>query len=248
MLFILIAAFTSVGTTQDSAIDSLFVKADSLYDHFYEAEALELYTSILNLQPDNYRALWRASFLYSRIGYRFDSKERKRSYFDKGISLARRALEVDSMDTKSNFVMAVALGRKAMISGAKERVSASRSIKQYAKRAIRLDSTNAGAWHVLGRLHFKLANLNFVEKVAANTIFGGVPKASKTKAVHFIEKAINLAPTHILYYYDLARMYKDLGKEQQAVVTCKQALQLEPLSPDDPIWQDKCRNLIKDLQ
>ncbi|MDR8390325.1 hypothetical protein NC796_04175 [Aliifodinibius sp. S!AR15-10] len=247
ILPMIIMTVTSIGLAQDAALEKELSRADSLYDNFDEAEALELYTSILNHNPDNYTALWRTSFLYSRIGYRLEG-EQQRSYYDRAIALAKRALNVDSTDTQSNFVASVALGRKAMVSGARERVEASRDIKKYAERAIQLDSTNAGAWHVLGRWHFKVANLNFVERLAANTLFGGIPKASETKAMRSIEKAIELNSENILYYYDLARIYKHLGKDQQAIGTCQKALKKEPMTPDDPKWLDKCRNLLNALR
>ncbi|MFH5831144.1 hypothetical protein [Halalkalibaculum sp. DA384] len=248
ILFMVFMTATGVASAQDTAADSLLAKADSLYDHFYEAKALELYTSILNRHPDHYTALWRASFLYSRIGFRLDSKERQQAYYQKGIALAGHALNVDSTDTHSHFVMAAALGRKAMISGAKERVKAAHSIKHHAERAIRLDSTNAGAWHVLGRLHFRLANLSFVEQLAANTLYGGLPESDEATAVRSVEKAIELEPERLLYYYDLARMYKHLGKEQQAISACEDALRRDPLSPADPGWLDQCQKMIKDFQ
>lgn len=246
--FILLTGVAGVGFTQESTLQSKLSEADSLYEKFHEEKALNLYESVLKQDPDHYTALWRSSFLYSRIGYRLDSEDRQRNYYNTAIALAKRALQVDSTDAQSNFVMSVAQGRKAMISGARERVAASRSIKRYASQAIRLDSTHAGAWHVLGRWHLKVANLNFVERAAANTLFGGLPQASEQNAVHALEKALELNPQYILYYYDLARAYKQIGKEDQAVATCRKALQREPLTPGDPRLLNQCEMLIQSVQ
>lgn len=246
-LFFLLGWLITVSFAQESVSEESLSRADSLYSHFHEEQALEAYNNILNQAPQNYTALWRASFLYSRIGNRFESEERKREYFNRGIELAQKALNVDSTDTQSNFVMSVAMGRKALISGAKERVAASREIKRYAERAIRLDSTNAGAWHVLGRWHFKVANLNFLERLAANTLFGGIPKASEVRAAETIEKAIELNPNYILYHYDLARVYRSIGRDDRAVASCRKALGLELLTTDDPRLQKECKMLIRDL-
>lgn len=224
-------------------------RADSLYDNYQEREALELYKEILDERPNDYRALWRASFLYSRIGNRFKGKDQQKEYFNKAIDLAEQALAVDSTDSQSNFVMAVAMGRKALISGARDRVAASRAIKKYADRAIKYDSTNAGAWHVLGRWNFKVANLSWLERAAANTLFGGIPgNASNEKAAEAIEKAISLNDKYVLYYYDLARVYEAMGKDQKAITTCRQALDIPNLTPDDESLKQDCRELIDDLQ
>lgn len=229
-------------------ISTLEHKADSLYDKHQDKQALQLYEQILEEEPEHYQALWRTSFLYSRIGNRFEEKDDQKEYFNKAIDIAEQALEVDSTDTQSNFVMAVAMGRKAIISGARERVAASRAIKKYADRAIKYDSTNAGAWHVLGRWNFKVANLSWIERAAANTLFGGLPgDASTEKAAEYIEKAISLNDEYVLYYFDLAKVYEEMNKDQQAIRTCRQALELPNLTPDDQEIKNDCRKLIDDL-
>lgn len=222
-------------------------RADSLYEDYQEEEALELYQQVLAESPQSYQALWRSSFLYSRLGNRQEGKNAQKKYYDKAIDLAERALAVDSTHTQSNFVMSVAMGRKALISGSREKVSASRAIKKYADRAIKYDSTNAGAWHVLGRWHFKVANLSWLERAAANTLFGGIPDASNEKAAEYIQKAITLDEQYVLYYYDLARVYRELGRDVQAIETCQQAIELPVLVPGDIKIKKQCEELIEDL-
>ncbi|WP_372638507.1 hypothetical protein [Fodinibius sp.] len=229
-------------------LDPIIHKADSLYAEYQEEQSLELYDQVLEQEPDHYKALWRSSFLYSRIGNRLDEEANQEDYFNRAIELAEKALAVDSTDSQSNFVMSVAMGRKALISGARDRVAASRAIKKYADRAISYDSTNAGAWHVLGRWHFKVANLSWVERLAANTLFGGVPgNASNEKAAEYIEKAISLEGQYARYYYDLARVYEELGRDKQAIETCQAAIDLPVLTVDDMEIKNQCHQLIGDI-
>ena len=246
LLFFVITPLLVMAQPEDTEKTSL---ADSLYSTFQEEEALELYREILEEDPQNYTALWRSSFLYSRIGNRFNREEDKKDYFNRAIELAERALKIDSTDAESNFVMAVAMGRKALISGARDRVAASRDIKKYADRALDIDSKHAGAWHVLGRWHFKVANLSWVERTAANTLFGGIPgDATNQKAADAIQKAIDLNGQNILYYLDLAKVYEEMGHDQQAIAVCENAVDLESRTPDDPMLKEQCRKLIFDLQ
>lgn len=251
VIFFFIVIFnlaSSPATLSAQELEQWLQTADSLYAEYQEKQSLELYEKILERKPDHYRALWRSSFLYSRIGNRLEEETEQENYFDRAIELAEKALAVDSSDSQSNFVMAVAMGRKALISGARDRVAASRAIKKYADRAIRYDSTNAGAWHVLGRWHFKVANLSWVERIAANTLFGGIPgDASNKKAAEYIRKAISLNDQYVLYYYDLARVYKELGKDKQAIETCQAAIDLSVLTPDDMEIKNQCHQLIEDV-
>lgn len=250
---ILFAAFTLVfhckSVAQQQTGDSLAAKADSLYEAYAEEEALEAYEQILENEPDNYEALWRASFLHSRIGNRLEGEDTQRAYYNRAINLAEQALKADSTNAQSHFVMSVAMGRKALIAGARDRVAASRDIKRHVDRALAYDSTHAGAWHVLGRWHFKVANLSFVERLAANTLFGGIPgDASNQKAAQSIERAIELNDHYVLYYHDLAMVYDEMGEEQKAIEACRKALELQNLTPDDPALKKECKEWIDDWQ
>lgn len=230
-------------------ISNLEKQADSLYQQYNEEQALELYHQVLQDEPNHYIALWRTSLLYSRIGNRLSDEDEQEEYYNRAIDFAERALKVDSTDVQSNFVMSVAMGRKALISGARERVAASRDIKKYVDRALEYDSTHAGSWHVLGRWNFKIANLNWIERTAANTLFGGIPgDASNEKAAEQIEKAIELDDEYVLYYYDLATVYEEMDRDQEAIEICQQALELPNLTPDDEQIKEDCRQLIDDLQ
>lgn len=232
---------------QTAESKALELKADSLYSAFEEKEALKLYEQILEERPDNYKALWRSSFLYARIGNRLEGEDRKEQYFRKARDLAERALEVGSTDAWSHFTMAVAMGRIALISGARDRVAASRAIKQHVERALAIDSTHAGAWHVLGLWNYNVANLNFIERTAANTLFGGIPgNASNRKAAEAVEKAIRYNDRYVLYYHDLAMIYDEMGEKEKAIQACETALEKETISPDDPQLKKECRKWLED--
>lgn len=228
---------------------SQLAHADSLFNNYEQQEALDAYKQILQDDPENFSALWHSSLLYSRLGNEFDDDDKKKEYFNKAKEQAQAALDVDPQHTQSNFVMAVAMGRMALIVGAKARVAASRDIKEYAERALKADSSNAGAWHVLGRWNYEISDLNFAERLAANVLFGGIPEgASNENAVKDIKKAIKLNPDMVLYYYDLAKAYEALDQEDEAIATCREALQKPSHAPDDDKVKDGCRELIEDLE
>lgn len=249
LTFITIFSFQSLILAQGSSTALLSEKADSLFKHFDEANALKAYEQILEQHPGRLEALWKASFLYSRVGHRMEEEDDRKEYYNKARTMAERALQIDSTDTQVHFAMAVAMGRMALVSGPRDRVAASKLIKKHVDRSLEADSTNAGAWHVLGVWHLKVANLNFVERLAASALYGGIPRdASNESAENAIEKAIELNPRYPLYYYDLARVYDERGKEKQAVQICQEALKLEPVGPDDAQVKDNCRELIEELQ
>lgn len=247
LLFLLM--FTFFATPAFSQTAEQLQRADSLFNNYQEKPALDAYNQVLQEDPDNLSALWHSSLLYSRIGNRLDDEEQQKRYYNLAKDRAQQALNEDSTHTQANFVMAVAMGRMALIVGARERVAASRDIKKYAERALEADSSNAGAWHVLGRWNLEISDLNFAERLAANVLFGGIPEGASTeKAVEYIQKAIDLNPDLILYYYDLAKAYEQLGQEEEAIAACQQALAQPTRAPGDEKVKEDCRELVEDLQ
>ena len=244
---LMIGAITNPGYSQATASDKIIEKADSLYSNFEEKAALEQYKAYLKDHPEHYRSLWRTGYLYSRIGKRLDNEQEQNEYYDSAVEYAERALEADSSRVESNFVMAVAMGRQAMIAGARERVAASRKIKHYADRAKAIDPDHAGTLHLLGRWHAKITNLNFAERMAAKYLFGGVPEASVDKALEYMEQAVERKPKAILYRYDLAKLYLRLDEEEKATSMLKGTVSLKSRIPRDDKLLRKSRELLEDI-
>ncbi|HKJ31122.1 MAG TPA: hypothetical protein VKA34_04800 [Balneolales bacterium] len=239
----------AIAQQDTSQEQNLLRNARELKESYNEPQALDTYLKVLRIDSTNYEALWNASFLYSRIGNRFKDKNKQKEYFHKAKDLAERALKVNSRDTESNFVMSVAMGRMALISGPKARVAASNDIKHYAEQALKYDSLHAGAWHVLGRWNYEVANLNFAERMAANLLFGGLPKgASDKNAIEDYKKAITYDGSNILYYRDLAIVYRKEDQDQKAIETLNKLLSLSPKSPDDPKYIKEAKKMLKKLQ
>ena len=84
----------------------------------------------------------------------------------------------------------------------KEKINVSKRIKELGERCLQLNPSHAGAYHLLGKWHYEVFNLNFVEKAAINMLFGGMPTANIAAAITNLQKAILLKPTYLLYQLD----------------------------------------------
>jgi tetratricopeptide (TPR) repeat protein len=236
--------------TKEQQIKDLMAAGNKLRDEHKEALALTKYDKVLELSPTNYEALHNASLLYSRVGNRFGEADaaKKTTYFRKAKDLADRAIKANPTDAEGYFVMSVAMGRIALIAGSKERVAASTDIKKNAETALRYAPQHAGAWHILGRWNTKVANLNFAEKAAANMLFGGLPEgASNQNAVNCYLNALKYKPNYILYMYDLAWAYYNMGNKTKCKETLDALLKLKPVTEDDPGLQAEARDLLASL-
>ena len=248
VLTIFVAAQVSIAQN-NQGVNKLLQKADSLKKGFHEKEALHTYLQVLDIDSTNFKAVWNASYFYSRVGNRFEDKSQKEAYFKKAKKLAERALRLRPDNAYSNFVMAVAMGRIALIASAKDRVAASNDIKHYVDKSISEDSSLAEAWYVLGRWNYKVDNLNFAERLAANMLFGGLPKGASTKkAIRCYQKAIHLNPKVIMYYYSLAVAFHTEHQDQEAIETIDELLKLPNKTPDDPGYKREAQKLLKKIE
>lgn len=228
---------------------SLIAEAKSLDASAHEEAALQKFLQVLQLDPDNYEATWNTSFLYSKIGNRITNSEKTRDqYFNYAKQYAASALRLNPNDAESNYVMAAAMGRMALISGPKEKVAASRDIKRYAELAIQFNPNHAGAWYILGKWNYEVANLNWAERTAANLLFGGVPEGTLDESIKDYLKAIKLDPGYILYYRDLALALDQKGFYDEEIRVLNQALALKPKTEDDPTYVAQCKELLNKVK
>ncbi len=233
----------------DSGHEQLLQRAQQLLSSYKDTEALSLYETVLREAPDNYQALCMASMLHSRIGDRFPDDTRKMEHFDKAKQYATQAYELNPSDAESNYSMALSLACAAMVSGPKQRLSVTNQIKSFLDAALADNSAHAGAWHLLGRWHFKMANLNFAEVVASKMFFGGVcGEASNGEAVQAMKMAIQHNPNNIRYYFDLATIYQELKAKEDCKDVLQQAVALNSLeTKDDLELSRRCKIMLQQL-
>lgn len=228
-------------------VEALLEKANELRDQFKEAKALDVYNQIIETDATNLEALCGAAFLSARLGFRATEPE-KSTLYNASNDLADKALAVDAGDAEANYVKALAVGRIAEISPTKEKIEASKDVKKYSEQAIKLDKSHAGAWHLLGKWHYGVKDLGITKMLLINLIYGGMPKASYESAIECYNKAINLRPDYILYYLDLAIAYERARKDSLAIAILKKAIELPPVTPDDPGYLKDCKTMLEDLQ
>lgn len=239
------------GQTKQAQIDELMKAAQSLRDKNNEAASIPKYEAVLKLDPGHYEALHSVSLMYSRVGNRFGNEDqaKKVEFFNKAKTYAEKAMQANPTDAEGQFVMAVAMGRMALISDAKGRVAASKDIKKYAEAAIRYNSKHAGAWDILGRWNIKVANLNFAEKAAANLLFGGVPEgASNENAISCFNNALTYKPNYILYLYDLATAYYQVKNTTKAKEYLNKVISQAPVTEDDPGIQKEAKMMLQTMK
>jgi len=210
-----------------------------------EESALFKYQEILKQQPGNLKALCKSSELCSSIGRRETIREKKIAYFTSAKKYAELALHNNPKSSEANFVMAIAIGRMALVLSGREKIAAVDEIKKYAEISIKCDPGNYKPYHVLGRWHYEVSDLSFFERGVAKLFYGGVPPASLKEAIYNYEKCRSLVPDLKVNYLELAKCYHRNDEDQKAIDMLNKAISMPDKIQDDIRVKQEAKELLK---
>jgi hypothetical protein len=225
-------------------VPPLLQEAARLESDFKEEDALVKYQEIVRLQPHNVFALCHCSDLSCRIGNRQDSRDKKIDYFKAGRGYADAAWRLDSANSEVNVVMAFSIGRIILLESGREKVAGAGAIKRYAENAIKYDPGNYKAWHILGRWHYEVSGLNFIERTLAKWFYGALPDASLQESIHDYEKSMSLRPGFMLNYLELAKACHRDGQNARAIQLLRRLDSLKDGMYDDRQVRREGRQLL----
>lgn len=213
---------------------SILVKqADSLENVLQEQAAFNKFREVLKVDPHNYYAQWKCSELCSRIGNRQKTKEKKNDFFIAAGVYARNAIKLNSGGADGYYALSVAMGRKALIETGNERIKAVREIRANVEKALKLNPNHGRAWHVMGKWHYEVSNLNALERTALKLFYGGLPNATLAESIRAYEKAKSLEPVFPLNNLELAKAYYRNGQKEKAFILLKSLPSIPNKTEDD---------------
>lgn len=212
-------------------------------------EAFPLFQKLLKTDSTQLTYLYNGSYLYTKYGFFFAPEAEKLSYYNTAAYLAKKAIQKNNNSADAHYVYAMALGRLNENASSKQKIANAKLIKSEVDKAIALNSKLAGAYHILGRWHRTIAGFNMIEKAMINSFFGGVPPGgSYEDAVKAFVTAVTLEPRAMMHQYELAETYHEMGKDIEAKVWVKKALELPVLVEDDKKARKDCEALLKKLE
>lgn len=203
--------------------------------------------SVRETYPNRVGVLWRMAYTWSDLGRVTDNADQRATYYERALDAAEAALASDSTSARAHLAMAIAEGRVALDAGTQERIRRSRAVKRHADRAIALDSTLAGAYHVRARWHREVDDLGFFKRVIVKTVYGGLPDASFEQAVQDFKQALKLE-NNVHHHLELGKTYLKMDRPDAAREELKAALERPSSDPHDPMYKKEARELLSELR
>lgn len=249
ILLSVLFAFTFLLPARAQDINAMLKEGYRLEAIPNEKASFQKFKEVLKIDPTNIHALNKCSELCSRIGQREATNSKLRNdYYTAAKIYAETALKIDPNNSEANCVMAMALGRSPMSKSGKEKIVNAREVRKYVDASIKYDSKNFKAWHILGRWHYEISNLNILEKSFVKLLYGGLPPASLKQSIYAFEKSKALTAEFILNYYEMAKAYKENDDKDKAIAAIQLMLTLPIQTEDDPTIKEKGKHLLKEWQ
>jgi len=214
--------------------------------------ALAHYEAALALDSTAYEANWRAAITLLDEGQQIPdsvkSPERD-SLYARAERLARRAVAADSLGADGHFALAAAVGRASLTMGKKDRIRRARVIRDEAQRAIELNPRHDGAYHILGRWNAEIMRLSGLSRFFAKRLLGaGVfGEASWEGAVSNMERAVALDPGRLYHRLELAEIYVDRKRYDDARAELAQLAALPDREIMDSVYRRQGSELAKKI-
>jgi tetratricopeptide (TPR) repeat protein len=228
--------------------DELIAKGDSCYVRLQAADALKYYLPAEKLEPNNARLLVHISREYRHLMSDAANPGEKLSLGSTAVNYAKRAVALQPDDPEAQLAVAISYGKLEPLEGNREKFEASRIIKVAADKVVKLDPSSDLGWHVLGRWHMALADVNAFERAMAQMVYGKLPESTYAEAAQCFEKAIELNPNRLMHYIELGRVYAHMGRNADARIFITKGLAMRDTEKDDPETKREGKELLARLR
>lgn len=224
-------------------------RADTLHEQGRAAEALAVLDSLVEVEGPGPEVSWRAARTAVNLGMLEPEREEAKSWYLRAEGYADARIAVEPEDARAWEWLGVARGRRTLTEGLRTRATLVNGVREASMQALALDSTLSGAHHVLAMWHAEVRRLNTFERLGAGALgaddFGD---ATWDAAVHHLERAVDLAPGALVHRLELAKVYDDIDRRDDAVAQLRRVLELEAVEPSDVVVRREAEDLLAELE
>ncbi|XP_028983074.1 regulator of microtubule dynamics protein 2 [Betta splendens] len=192
--------------------------------------------------------LWRLTRAYCDVHDMSSTLEEKKTYAEAGKKVGEDAVCLNPTCADSHQWYAIMCGIMAEYDTIQNKIKNGYIFKDHLDKAIELKPQDPLSYYLLGRWCYAVAQLSWIERKVAATLFGEPPSATVEDALKNFLKVEEISPGYSkLNYVFLAKCYKDLGQREQARKMCERACSMKAVSKEDEEAQKELVSLCPAL-
>jgi tetratricopeptide (TPR) repeat protein len=177
---------------------------------------LNEYLSLNTSKKDDPQLLWKIARSYIEYGLRVQSSKEKVAAFTKAREFGEKSIKLNNKIAMAHYEVAVAIGRLAQYVGILNSLFNLSALDSNFKKAIELDPSLSRAY------------LGFGMRYRDTPWYVG---GSYSKALKYINKAIEKDPKYLNNYLELGYLYEKMNKKEDAKEAFEKVVQMQSYFP-----------------
>jgi len=195
--------------------------------------ALAAYREADKAAPGKAAVLVKIAKQYGDLMTETKSLAARKKLGEQSLAYSVKALEADGNSADAHLSVAISTGKLTEFMSNREKIEASRRIKEQADLALKLDPHSDYAHHMLGRWHQELASMGTTTRAIARIVYGDLPAASYAEALDHFDKAQQLRPDRLIHHIEYGRTLAMMDRKEDARRELKNALSKPAKDKDD---------------
>ncbi|XP_062500940.1 regulator of microtubule dynamics protein 1-like [Corticium candelabrum] len=226
--------------------DEIIRKGDELYDASEWQPLFDLFYP--HRESSNPDVLWRVTRAIECVTSPKMKKAEKKKLHYEAYECAKKALDMAPDNWGCHQQYGITLLVIGEYEGSKAQILNLNTAKEHFLKSIELNPKDALSHHLIGQWCFEIANMSWVERKLASTLFATPPTSSFEEALEHFNLAEQKDPG---FYCEnqtmLGKTHLKMGNKDEAKKWCTKALELKILHPDDEKAQDEARKVLRSL-
>ncbi len=224
-------------------------RIDSLDAAFRVAQCLKA-TRDAGAGSADYEVLWRlvrAEVNVAEEAMDAGKTDQATEVIDQALATSEQLVKLYPGRSMAHYYRALALGRRALLAGGREKVELSQGIERHCLKAIELDPENGRAHGLLGRYYREVAHLPWLLRKVAVTLYGDLPAGGDELALKHLKKSVALQPRWVFARFELAETYRIMEQKDQAKTQFKSVLGMPDTDHRDRLLKAEARKLLAEM-
>ena len=233
-------------STPNAALEQAVRVGDEAHLGLRPLDALDAYRKILEVQPDAYPALWRASREAVALGELASDETARNRWFERAVEYASRAARAQPNLVDGHAWHAMSSWKQIERRGAADRARRSAEVLRSADRALELDPSHPLAHLVLGEWNADVMRLSAISRWTIRRLVTEdvLARASWESAEDHLRLAVEVAPQWLAAHFALGRMLLDSGDPAGGRDALRQVLERPSVEPVDPALKQAAQELL----
>ncbi|KAF7669905.1 hypothetical protein LDENG_00115370 [Lucifuga dentata] len=197
---------------------------------------------------ENSAFLWRLVRAYSDVHDVSFTMEEKKTHAEAGKKVGEEAVSLNPTCAESHKWYAIMCGIMADYDTIQNKIKNGYIFKDHLDKAIELKPQDPLSYYLLGRWCYAVAQLSWIERKVAATLFGEPPSSTVEDALQNFLKVEEIHPRYSkVNYVFLAKCYRDLGQMDKARKMYEAACSMNSVSKEDEDAQKELDSLCPSL-